>query len=146
MPETGANQRLFQENKVYTLKINLQRLRGTQKTLQLLVSFFSFSLMFLDRLTKVVCVFFFYCSFRRLWLISDLSTWYAVCFQSMRCRDVECGSESMWNLSLQPLKHISTTTMPMAAKFGRVVTYRKGLSPIKSHNLWSRGLARHAIN
>ena len=48
--------------------------------------FFSFSSVLLDGLTKVICVFFFYFSFRIMWPISDLLTSYAVCFQAMYFR------------------------------------------------------------
>ena len=37
---------------------------------------------------------------------------------------------------------ISTTTMPMATKLGRMLTYLKGLLTIKSTTPWSRGLAK----
>ena len=39
------------------------------------------------RTGKFVCVFFFYCCFRRVWPISDLLTWYAACFHAMYFRD-----------------------------------------------------------
>ena len=38
----------------------------------------------------------------------------------------------MWNLALQPLKHISIITMSIATKLDGAVTYREGLPPIKS--------------
>lgn len=44
--------------------------------------FSSFSSVFLDRLTRVVCVFLYYFCSMRVWLISDLLTWYSTCFQA----------------------------------------------------------------
>ena len=65
----------------------LLRLSVTPKALQLsFYFFFSFSSVLLDGLTKVICVFFFYFSFRIMWPISDLLTSYAVCFQAMYFR------------------------------------------------------------
>ena len=66
----------------------LLRLSVTPKALQLsFYFFFSFSSVLLDGLTKVICVFFFYFSFRIMWPISDLLTSYAVCFQAMYFRN-----------------------------------------------------------
>ena len=62
------------------------RLCVTQKALQLPVLFlffsFFFSSLFLDGLTKAVCVFFFYCCFKCMWPISDLLTWYTIHFNT----------------------------------------------------------------
>lgn len=81
----------------------LLHLRVTQKTLQLPFFFFCFSFLSLslDGLAKVVGIFFFYYSFKRLWPGSVLLIWHAVWFQATSSRD---STESIWNLAFQPLK------------------------------------------
>ena len=62
-------------------------------------------------------------------------TWYTMCFRENRLVIADL-SESLWNLAFQPLKNISTTTMPMATTptLGRVLTYYDGFPTIKSHD------------
>ena len=40
---------------------------------------------------------------------------------------------------------ISTTTLPMATKFGRAVTYHEGLPPIKSHDPFDHVVIRNHL-
>ena len=57
---------------------------------------------------------------------------------------IACGHvlrDNMTNLKL----YISTTTMPVATERGRKATYLEGLLPIKSHDLWSRGLFKGSL-
>ena len=69
------------------LQLPLLRLRVTHKGLQLSV-FSSFSsLVFLDRLTKFIFKFLPNCCLERVWPGSELSIWYAMCFQSMSFRN-----------------------------------------------------------
>ena len=44
-------------------------------------------------------------------------------------------TESMWNLSLQRLKIMSTSGMLMANKVNRMLTYHERLPLIKLHNI-----------
>lgn len=92
----------------------LLHLRVMQKTLQLPFFFFCFSFLSLslDGLAKVVGIFFFYYSFKRLWPGSVLLIWHAVWFQATSSRDwIESiwieklnWTESIWDLAFQPLK------------------------------------------
>ena len=58
-------------------------------------------------------------------------------------------SKRMWNLALQPLKHIFTTRMPLATRLGGIVIYYGGLPPIKSHDrltTWSYEITSQTKN
>ena len=61
----------------------LRRVGSARKCLSrhrhLFVSFLFFPALFLYGLAKVICVFFFYCCFKRVWPGSDFLIWYAVC-------------------------------------------------------------------
>ena len=95
-----------------SLKLNLVllQLRVMQKSLELLFFCFFFSSFlapFLDGLAKVISSFFSDCYFKRMWPRSESLIWCASCFQVMPCINTQLAiasfSESIWNLSLQPL-------------------------------------------
>ena len=96
-----------------SLKLNLVslQLRVMQKSLKLFFFslFFSFFLaLFLDGPAKVIFSFFSDCYFKRTWPRSESLIWYSLCFQVVSCRNTQLVmvyfGESIWNLSLQPVK------------------------------------------
>ena len=105
----------------------LLRLRVAQKALQLPLKFFFFSFLpccrcFSNGLAKVICIFFSYNCFRHVWPGSDLLIWHVT-----RSHD-------------KIIPFISTTTVPIATKLGRMVTYLEQLSPVKLFDplvMWS---------
>ena len=96
-----------------SLKLNLVslQLRLMQKSLKLFFfSFFfsSFLALFLEGLAKFIFSFFSDCYFKRMWPRSESLIWYSLCFQVVSCRNTQLAmvyfSDSIWNLSLQPVK------------------------------------------
>ena len=105
----------------------------TQKALQL--PFFSFSLSYRCFWTDWQRLFSYFTPIAALsvWLGLELLIWYTVCFQTMSFRDNISGRLKQEHLesSSSTTKNISTTTMSMATKLGRL-TMR--LPPIKSQD------------
>ena len=108
----------------------------TPNPLQLQLFLFSSLQQIWTDCQKLVLNFFFYSCSGSVWRISDLLT-------SIPCPFMPCALEIESNgglkraceiLLLKHEKHISTTAMPIATDFGRVVTYHKMLPPIKSHD------------
>ena len=103
------------------------RLRVTEK----FFLFSSFLALFLDRLAKVIFNFFSDCSFKRVWH-QDRSYWYDMPFASKPC-SLEINSnrglkrEHLESSSSTSKNIIFNTTMPMATKFGRALTYLERL-------------------
>ena len=83
-----------------------------------------------------LCIYFLFFCLRRVWPISNLVTWYVVCFQTISFR------QSKWNLSIYLLKTSPIPSFPWPPNLvgwwlNRRCCYRQ------SHmTLWSRNLTR----
>ena len=124
-------------------------------------SFFSLFLApFLDGLSQGFWVSSLSCSCKHVWPRSCVvpvnyclyNLKFCVCKHGMLCSlEIHSSGGSkrgqMWNLAFNyKRRYISTTTMPMATKVGRMMTYHEGLTTEKSHDLSSRVLRDQVAN